>query len=215
MIVTFALQENTGPVCAVERSFLTIKSVQRHIPKAFIVQLSNLHFPKIAGVDAVIRTDNKGDFIDWAFRSMLALGNEFLDQDILQIATDILVCQDVSDVFEKDFHVAACQYPLKDRADGAFCGDVNFIKPVGRQLWREALDIYRALPEKQRDGWEGGQTALTIAFAKTGLKVLPLDYDTYCWTPEGSNQRLDGVKIAHFRGKRKRFMKDYAERMGL
>ncbi len=210
MIVTFCLQEDTGEVSSVERARYTIGSVRKNIPGAKIVQLSNDTFPGIEGVDEVLRHPYRGDFIMWGFGAMIKLCER--PENILQIATDVLVCKNVRDVFNDDFHVAACRYPAKDRNDNAFCGDVDFIKPGGGEIFNQALAVYQSF--RVKDGWEGGQTAFLRATIDTSLTIKELDYDTYCRTPDKQQDNLDEAALIHFRGPRKLWMIDYAKTKG-
>lgn len=200
MIVCFALQADTDG-SSLKRAALTVESVRKHLPEAKIIQMANEDFPEVSGVDEVVRRKNDGDFIRWAFESIIGLADR--GENILQIATDVVLCADVSDVFDSTFDIASCRYPAHDRDDGAFCGDVNFIKPSGLAFWKASLGYYNNHPEIQ-DGWEGGQTAF-LEISKT-FAVKELDYETYCWTPDKPRMIPSHAKIAHFRGNRKLFM---------
>lgn len=212
MIVTFALQEEHPFSPVLPRADLMVASVKHFMPHAKIVQLSNLTFPAAEGVDEVIRTPNNGDFIEWAFGSLIQLLKR--GEPVLQIATDILLTADVSDVFEKDFDIAACRYLFCDRQDGAYCGDVNFIQPSGLRFWEDVLEYYLMHPPI-RDGWEGGQTAFLQVANLKKYRVLDLDFKTYCYTPDDIKEDISNAKIVHFRGNRKPLMPFYAEPLKL
>lgn len=213
MIVTFCLQEDSGPVSAIERARLTVASVRKAMPSARIVQLTNETFQGLAEVDDVYRHPRgKLDFIEWAFSGLIEVCRRHLN--VLQIATDVLVLRDVEYQFEGDFDIAACRYPARTRTDGAFCGDVNFIRPLGVGFLRRALAIYRGLPE--RDGWEGGQTAFLRAHdERQGKRFRELDFERYCRTPETPSEEVGDAALVHFRGPRKEWMPAYARRLGI
>jgi hypothetical protein len=212
MIVTFALQAEHPYFPVFPRVDLLTASIRKHLPDAKIVQLSNLDFPAADDVDEVIRIENKGDFIEWAFTALIQLLER--GEPVIQLATDIIVTGELSSVFNDEFDVAACRYPAKDRGDGAFCGDVNFINQSGIGLWKDSLEYYRLHPEI-RDGWEGGQTAM-LEVAKTGkYSIKELPYDVYCYTPEDYDEDISAAKIVHFRGNRKGMMGYYAKKMNL
>lgn len=206
MIVTFALQAENKFSPVLPRALSMINSIKDHLPKAKIIQLSNEKFPGIGGVDEVQRLPYEGDFIEWALNSMVKLMER--GEDVLQIATDVLLKANVSEVFNDHFDVAACRYPLRDRSDGAFCGDVNFIHSSGLSFWQDVLEMY--LKSNKRDGWEGGQTAFLEVVNRNRYNVKELDYDIYCRTPEALNQDVTRAKILHFRGPRKTMMASYA-----
>jgi uncharacterized Rossmann fold enzyme len=210
LIVCFHLQGETA--LWRERTEIMLRSVRRAMPHAHVIQLANADFPEFPGVDEIVRFPTDGDWARWAFAALLEL--DARGKNVLQIATDVIVNWNVSNVFALDFDIAACRYPTRDRTDGAFCGDVNFIKPAGFQLIREALDYYNSHPEIQ-DGWEGNQTAFLEAAHRTLVGLKELDYETYCRTPNKLDDDLEGAAIVHFRGPRKRFMRQAAERMGL
>lgn len=207
MIVTFALQQDTGQPLASQRAKYTIESVRKHLPSAKIVHLTNETYPVLDGVDDFVRYPYEGDFVTFLFGAMIEAFK--IGQPMLHIATDVLILDDVSNVFEQEFDVAACRYPMTTRTDGAYCGDVKFIKDI--TIIKQSLDIYNDNPDIQ-DGWEGGQTAFLMATQRTKLVVKDLDFDIYCATPESQQAKLEGAKIAHFRGRRKRWMIDYAKK---
>ena len=204
LTVCFALQGESCRGSGLERGGYFVQSVRQHLPEATIVQLSNDHFPAVPGIDRVQRRPNTGDFIQWAFRSMLDLFDQ-VHGPVLQLATDIVVKHPVSHIFNDSFDVAACRYPEKDRTDGAYCGDTNFVHRSGFPIWENALAHYERNPNL-RDGWEGGQTALLWAFRQPGVRVLDLDFDTYNFTPDAPGQVPESAKIVHYRGLRKIFM---------
>lgn len=210
MIVIFALQADNEHFPVAPRADLMVASVRKHMPQAKIIQLSNKDYPDLLHVDEVHRRPNRGDFIEWAFGATLDIINR--GENILQIATDVLINDDVSSVFLNDFNIAACRYPQKDRADGAFCGDVNFIKPSSRVFWQMVESYYLSHPEI-RDGWEGGQKAF-LEVSKH-YKVHELPYDEYCYTPDDYDEDVSKAKIIHFRGNRKGMMGYYAKSMKL
>lgn len=210
MIVTFALQADHLNFPVFPRTDILVASIRKWLPEAKIIQLSNADFLAAEDVDEVLRTDNNGDFIEWAFSSMIKLLER--GEDVIQLATDIIVNGEIADVFNDDFDIACCRYPLHDRADGAFCGDVNFIKPSGIGMWRDALAYYQETPGI-KDGWEGGQTAF-LEVSKLGkYRIKELDYDTYCYTPDDFNEDVSKAKIVHFRGNRKGMMMYYSEEL--
>lgn len=210
MIITFAMQAECQDYPVMPRAKLMIESVRRHLPDAKIIQLSNDIFPAAEGIDEVIRNPYKGDFIEWALISFIEVLKR--GDDVLQIATDVLLLDNVSDVFNKDFDVAACQYPLKDRKDGAFCGDVNFVKASGLGVWEETLKIYM---EKYFGEWDGAQLAFLEIFNQNRHNILPIDYQKYCYTPESLEEDISQASMVHFRGKRKEMMQQYAVNLGL
>lgn len=214
LYVCFALQEENENFPAIPRAELTVASIRKWLPHAKIVQLSNLDFPEVEGVDEVLRVPFQGDFIEWGFGSVIKLMER--GENVLQIETDILLNADVSPVFDYEFDVAACPYHLKDRTDGAFCGGVNFIKPSGLQFWKDALATYtHAYGGSLRDGWEGGQKAFLSVANASPHKVLALPFDEYCYTPEDFHEDITKAKIIHFRGNRKGMMSFYTQPMNL
>lgn len=200
LTICFAMQGESCRGSVQERVQVVLHAIRQHLPKAWVVQLSNATFPAAPGVDAVHRRANEGDFIRWAFRSMLDL---LADRNpVLQLATDIIVRRDVSEVFDQDFDVAACRYPERPTI---YCGDTNFIQQGGRRLWETALDLYEATPHLH-DGWEGGQTAFTLAMSRARVRVRDLDSQVYNFTPDRPGQIPASAALVHYRGVRKDFL---------
>jgi len=191
-----------------------VASIRKFLPAGTrIIQITNMDFPMVKSVDMAFRVPSKPDFIDWAFGALIALGETFHD-DILQIATDVLIQRDISEVFHWPYDIAACRYWLKERIDGAFCGDVNFIHDGGIRVFREALSIYRKNP-KYQDGCDGGQKAFLEASNRPNFVVRELNPYYHCRTPENAQEDLSEASIIHFRGPRKAWMIPYAQKIGL
>lgn len=211
MIVAIPFQADHPQYPTMPRAAITIASVRKFIPEAKIIQITNLSFPGFDGVDEVVRLENTGDFIDWVTRGFIAVMQR--GEPVLHIGTDVVIKAPVSDVFDDDFDVAASLYPLRDRTDGAYCGDVEFTKPSGLEFWQDVLEYYRNTPAIQ-DGWEGGQTAFLEVVKRNRYTVKPLEFDTYCYTPEALGEDVSAAKVLHFRGPRKWMMAEYARNEG-
>ncbi len=212
MIIAFTLQGENENFPVIPRTEMMIASLKKFMTDAKIIQLSNMDFEEAEGIDECIRTPLTGDFIDWSFDSFISVLSR--GENVLAIGTDVLLKDDVSDVFNEDFDVAACKYPLRDRTDGVYCGDVNFFKPNGLKFIQDVAHYYRTTPQI-RDGWEGGQTAFRDVLSKGEYNFLELDYEVYCNTPESTHEDVDKAKILHFRGRRKVFMPFYADKLKL
>lgn len=208
MIVTFAMQAENESFPVFPRAELMVASIRKYIPGAHIVQLTNETFPALVGADEVLRVPYGGDFIEWAFRAFIGLLER--GEPVLQIATDVLINGDIISTFAHEFDNASCRYPLQDRADGAFCGDVNFVKPSGLQFWREVYNFYMKSPSIVNT-WEGGQTAFLEVAKNSSHKILALPYEEYCYTPEDFDEDVSKARIIHFRGNRKGMMGYYAK----
>lgn len=205
MIVAFPLQGDPGPIPVMSYAPLMVDSVKKSMPHAKLVQLSNTSFPQLDGVDEILRVENDGDFVRWGWMACKRLFENYPDSNVLLIGTDMIVRQDVSDVFSMEFDVAASPYPKRTRSDGAYCGDGIFIKPSGFGLIDESLRIYQS-DKSIQDGWEGLQTAFLRATKSGKWKVHDLDFDTHNFTPDVPGSDFSKAAIVHYRGMRKKFM---------
>lgn len=181
------------------RGAVLIRSIRHFMPHASITQVSDEHYPAVPGVDAVLRHPwRKGlDWIQFRFEALDSYAKKVGEH--LQLETDIVVRRDVSYVMEGDFDVAMCVTP--DRKDAVLNGGVMFCKnPL---LYAQALGIYNSRPDLQ-DGWEGGQTAQSIA--ARSMRCEFLDFDTYNFTPAQAGIVPPSAQIVHYRGRRKLFM---------
>lgn len=70
-------------------------------------------------------------------------------------------------------------------------------------VWKAALD---ARPQN----WGDDQTALYAAVKASGLKVLKHRAETHNWAPESTQDQAGLPVVAHFRGRRKKFMQPWA-----
>jgi Protein of unknown function DUF115 len=212
MYVVFAMLGENENFPVIPRGNLMVASVRRYLPDAKIIQLTNQTFAALENIDEVYRCEYRGDFIEWGFRAVIDILKR--GEPMLQIATDVLLQGDVSSIFDHEFDNAACRYPLRDRPDGAFCGDVNFIKPSGLKFWEDVYEYYINSPTLFGT-WEGGQSAFLEIANAMDHKILALPYDEYCYTPEDFDEDISKAKIIHFRGNRKGMMHYYAMPMKL
>lgn len=206
MIVAFPFQADCLGFPTLPRVKLTIESIRKNIPDAHIIHITNEVYPAVEGVDEVCRYPKGDDFIEFVNKALIDLIKR--GENLLHIGTDVLITKDISHVFDWDFDSAACVYPDRDKMNGQFCGDVDFIKPSGLEFWEDVLETYS---DKFRDGWEGGQKAYYDVYKANRYNILPLDYDTYCYTPEELGENICDAKIIHFRGPRKAMMEEYAK----
>jgi uncharacterized Rossmann fold enzyme len=204
--VIFCLQAQGVSVSPVlPRAKLMIESVRKHIPNAKIVQLSNLDYPQIDGVDDIFRHKNAGDFIRWSLEVMVLFMQNCQDH-ILIVGTDMVLMQDISHIFDDDFDLAASPYPVRTRTDGTYCGEGLFFKyPHGIEVAADILEQYNNDPLIQ-DGWDGQQIALLRTIQNNRWKIKTLDFDIYNRTPDEPKTDLSGAVIVHYRGERKTFM---------
>lgn len=207
LTVTFQWQSDDRPYGTISTAPLAkimLESVRTHMPKARIVQMTNDTFPECSGVDEVIRNGDTKDLFIFGFSNLVTALDRF-GTDVLSIATDVRLQQDVSDVFRRDFDIASCKYPVSTRDDGTYCGDVMFVKQSGKQFLRDVIEYYKSKPELH-DGWDGGQIAFRDVARMGKYKVLDLDFDTYCKTPETRDEDVSQAFIVHYRGIRKTWM---------
>ena len=207
-VVAFVWQGGSNET--IKLSKIMVHYLRKNMPNAKIVHITTLDFPACDGVDEVFRVERKTDFVDWAYEALIKLMESPIMNGcdgLLQIATDVIIQDDVSNVFSNVFDVASCKYPFYTRTDGAYCGDVNFIKPSGVQFLKDVLNTYRAYPEIQ-DGWEGMQTAYLEVVKQSKHNFKELNYDAYCFTPESADEEVDNAYIVHYRGQRKKWMID-------
>lgn len=175
-----------------------VASVKMSMPHAKVTQIADATFPAAPGVDAVFRFPwNGGDWIQYRFSALDAYARAHGEH--LMLDYDIVVRKDVSHVMQADFDVAMCITP--DRSDAVLNGGVIFCKRA--DFYAQGLRIYNKRPDL-RDGWEGGQTAQSMAAKAMRCKFL--DFDTYNFTPDGPGKVPESTAIVHYRGRRKRFM---------
>lgn len=188
-----------------ELARLMIKSVRRSMPEVSIIHVTTDTFPACEGVDEVFRVKRDTDFADWSYAALIQFMESSNYDGVIQIGTDVIIQDDVSSIFINQFDIASCKYPLYTRTDGAYCGDVNFIKKSGIQFLKDALFYYKTHTEIQ-DGWEGYQTAYLEIVKKKEHNFKELEYNAYCFTPESPVDDISKAFIVHYRGNRKVWM---------
>lgn len=180
-------------------------SIRHWMPHARIAQHTDLTYPALPWADEVRRTVFPGDIIDQRWSQMTEHTMARPEANLIQLDCDVVLRDDVTDVFDMDFDIAMCRTP--DRRDRVFNAGVIFQKPSGASFWREVVREYQ--DPRIRDGWEGSQTAITRAadrVLREGMKILELPFDVYNYTPDAAGEAPGTARLVHYRGRRKRFM---------
>lgn len=181
-----------------------IRSVRATMPGVQISHLTDETSAPVSGVDCVLRKAN-GPMLERRLEHYAVSQGEWL-----LIDTDVMVKQDVRDVFkDEDFDVA-----LPDRAWKHLpqdhetmttmpfnTGVVFSRKPA---FWELALAEWRAAGEKD---WMSEQRAVYKAVRSGKFKVKILPGMKYNYPPKDESDPCKGVAIAHYKGARKKWMK--------
>lgn len=219
LIVAFCWRGDLGwETPTKEYAPIMLESVRKHLPNAHVIHITYPDHEALEGVDEVLRVEkcwpdkltqyrdkkqgelDRADWLSEIYADILQRG-----KNCLFIGTDVVIQKDINKVFQLDFDVASSRYPRYTRTDGAFCWDVQFAKPSAVEFYRDVTKYYQSRPEIQDMG-EGIQTSTTMVSDCGKYKVLNLDFDDFCNTPENEADDVSKAAIVHYRGPRKQWM---------
>lgn len=187
-----------------------VRSVRRAMPGVSLTHFTDLTTEKIAGVDEVVR------------RSPLPIATARLDAygsvsgEWLFIDSDVLVQQDVRDVFDQAFDIALADRrgTIRPQDEGTktiasmpFNSGAVFSRT--QAFWQATLERISELSEK-RQAWMGDQQALCDVIAEGRFDVRILS-NRYNYPPHRQDEDVSDKAILHFKGtERKYWMVDHA-----
>lgn len=169
---------------------LFIRVMRKLQPSYKIVQLTDRQTRGLSGIDGEVRVDSNPLGV-WYFTAM----SQFPANEFLRLDYDIVIRQDVSDVFKRDFDVAV------STEDRTMNNGVVFVK--SKRIFGDALKHY--LDDTRQDNLGDIQIAMTMAMR--GYNVLSLPREVYNYRQESSLTTYpDTAKIVHFKGSKKKAM---------
>jgi hypothetical protein len=74
------------------------------------------------------------------------------------------------------------------------------------------IPTWKAALETEPKEWGDDQTSLYEAILESNLNVLKLRCEDHNWAPKNINDNANMPTVVHFRGKRKKFMKEWGEK---
>lgn len=174
-----------------------IAAVRKAMPHAEIWHLTDINGPELSA-DHCLRLDVRGEF---AYRQ--AMISAELEGDVLFLDVDVIVREDVSDVFDEDFDVCVTT-DMRPGAEG--------IKYNGGVIFSRCPDYWRAIAEagkgmdfyKTPGDWEPIERARGAVADSGDFAVMVLPGEEYNYIPANAGD-VQG-KIMHYRGKRKAWM---------
>lgn len=162
-----------------------------------IVQMSDLHTPKVEGVDEVIRLPFRIPLMPYRLKHLAS----FPHTDLLIIDTDVIAMAPVDEVWAQPFDVALTK---RDHSlhDGAVSLDMPYNTGVmfsrSQAFWQEGYEwLMSQSAERQR--WYGDQLAVAEVAKRGTCKVLDLPCDDYNWSPN-SRSDTSNAKFWHYKG---------------
>lgn len=190
-----------------------IASAKKHMPDVPVIQLTDEHSDTLYGVDEVRRI---GGDLPMAVRRMTHHAS--LDGDWLFVDTDVVIQQDVSDVFKEAFDVALTDRMGTDLEGTPYAVAMPFNMGVTfsrcPKFWEEAKTRLKAL-HHDLQVWEGDQYVVCRMANEClhgngdyRVKVLPGRIYNY---PPSKQDDYAHASIVHFKGRaRKAHLKDAA-----
>lgn len=179
-----------------------IASVLKKMPGVEIVQLTDLVTPQIKGTSSVIRKQFNGYLMTFRMEHLSKLNFNWISFD-----TDIIVNEDLSDVFDHNFDVALTKREgilLDERGQDIIAAmpyntGVMFSKHQG--FWKDAYNTLLKMPESAHKWW-GDQLSVRLVADSKKYDVLDLPCDVYNYSPKSKDDHKK-CKVLHFKGERK------------
>lgn len=182
-----------------------LRSVREVMPDAHMIHVC-ADGDKIEGFDELMHVEFNGDFVDQRLDYMSRL-----EGNVLSLDYDIILCEDVSDVFDEVFDVCFTKRPEIDETVNAVFQDsynLGVIFSKNTEFWKCVREHY--LKQPMRDGWMRSQTLIyQIVQLLAGERVYhvgEIPSEQYNYTPKSRYENLDGRSIVHYKGKRKAWM---------
>jgi hypothetical protein len=204
MRLGFFLTQGAGSVGYILADML-ISSIRRNIPKTEIYQLTDNKSCLCHGINGSVRLDTKNRLEHYSQ----------LEGEWVLIDSDVLVLDDISDVFDSDFDVAVCDRKgvmLESEVGTDFMlkmpYNLGIIFSRSQNFWIDVLNEWNNLTVNEQTVIYGDQLALNNLIKKNEkykIEILPgLIYNKSPNNIEeiGSSQH----KVIHFKGKRKYWM---------
>jgi len=180
-----------------------VKSVDRHMDNIELIHVTDAPCEKLAGFDSQMIVRHERDYVDQLLTTLCEI-----DGHVLSLDYDILMKDDVSEIFNLDFD--ACftsrQQNIGRHHKLSQSYNMGVVFSKNSDFWKEVRQIYRAQP--LRDGWMNSQTLVTMIACSLGkkYKVMEIPGEIYNFSPDTEGDDLTGRKIVHYKGRRKPWM---------
>jgi len=201
--VGFYLVQGPNPLGYVLADIM-LRSVRMAMPGVEVFQFTDLKSPTVYGVDHVLRKPSQ------PLALLRTLHQACVEGDWLFVDTDVLVRQDVRDVFDRPFDLAVAdrqwqhlETPLEFTE--AMPWNIGVVFSRAPKFWREVHERLLSGPERAQD-FMGDQKAAG-ALLKTGAwALLELPGMVYNYPPSGPDDQGEQAAIVHYKGPRKDWM---------
>ena len=181
---------------------------KRTMPDVEVCHLTDNRTDAFDGVDRVIRMERDCPMAIFRMRHHQASG------EWLFIDSDVLVTQDVSDLFYEAFDIAIANRVPGDGSEHAGFAEMphNMGVVFSRcpAFWREAEKELLKYSLQQQE-WMGDQLAVCRLIRSNTFNVKKLPGETYNFPPRTS--AMPTAAIVHYKGKRKPWMVEHANQI--
>lgn len=193
-----------------------LKSVDANMHGANIIQLSDRNGVKLSGVTEIVRGDFEYSRDEFPKRFFKMLYDLNLDEIVYSDADVIYTGSIEPAMHGADWEVAICSRPPKDGTSDFYRKfypyNLGFLITRTREFWKECD---RRINEFKKCDPDLAQHVAGWVIDNADFKVKFLDGAIYNRTPKDATDSDDSVKAWHFKGGRKKFMKEWALKHGL
>lgn len=184
-----------------------LSTLKKHMPEAFITQISDRYTDKIPGVDAVVRISNtKIEFNKVKYPQLMfdCLAQHSSDNSLV-IDTDLVFDDSIYETFEGDYDVALCSRCDNDapnlQEETPYQGGLWIVKNT--DFWSFCSTLHSKLPKYD---WKSGQLLISEMVKNKTFNFKVLDGNIYNRTPRYEGETDPNVKVWHYKGKRKKWL---------
>lgn len=178
-----------------------VREATLSMPYATRVQLTDSTTPEVPGITRAQRIQSSAPLLEQRLVHYAALEGEWL-----LIDTDVMVKDDVSDIFDDPvFDVALVDrnwphLPQGDKMliDMPFNTGVVFTRC--QTFWTEVLDTWQGYPASTRNDWMSEQRAVADVVRSGHYKVKILPGSIYNYPPKFAADVPATANLAHFKG---------------
>ncbi len=189
-----------------------MKSLRQFMPKANVVQVTDLDSPRIAGVDDVRRFETR----EYCRKTVNGLGFELLSKlnlrKMIFVDPDMMFTENIEYLFEGDFEISIATRMRKDHMKRWFKKKYPYnsliVLKTGR-FWKDCCDALAGF----RASWYSNMGAVAKVVDSGKYSVNLLSGNLYNKVPQSETDFDRKAKVFHFKGtNRKEYMKPFYEK---
>ena len=185
---------------------LAARVAKQTLPGVSVIHLTDTHTPMLDGADRAIRMERNVPM------AVFRMKHHQLHGEWLFIDTDVLIVEDVRNVFKDEFDIAIASRVNGDGANGpAFAEmphNMGVVFSRGPYFW-EAVEKELLTYDNKLQEWMGDQLAVCRLIKRGDFKTKIIPGEKYNFPPFRPYE-TGNASIVHYKGPRKAWMVEHA-----